>query len=112
MRPCLLRPSSGPLDPPPAAHPSPPPTQPTHLHTSSGGATVEYKYVVCSVSDLSQAVRWKEGGNFSLRVPAQGGRLRVRDSWDESQREVEVSAASEQESKRAASGLACMCAWV
>lgn len=36
-----------------------------------------------------EAVRWKEGGNFLLRLPNQG-RLRVRDTWDESCREVEV----------------------
>lgn len=36
------------------------------------------------------AVRWKEGNNCYLTLPAQG-RLHVRDTWDDSMREVEVS---------------------
>lgn len=37
-----------------------------------------------------EAVRWMEGGNLQLRLPGQPSRLRVRDTWDESCREVEV----------------------
>lgn len=55
---------------------------------SDGSVVLDYKYVVRSEEDM-EAVRWKEGGNFQLRLPNQG-RLRVRDTWDESCREVEI----------------------
>lgn len=59
----------------------------------SGSAALEYKYVVRSERDM-EAVRWMEGSNLQLRLPAQPSRLRVRDTWDESCREVEVRAAA------------------
>jgi hypothetical protein len=61
------------------------------LQLPKAAAEVEYKYVVRSERS-KEAVRWKEGGNFQLRLPAQG-KLRVRDSWDDSSREVEVGGA-------------------
>ncbi len=59
---------------------------------------LEYKYVVRSEGDMS-AVRWKEGGNFMLQLPSQG-RLRVKDTWDESAREVEVSQWQQRDNSR------------
>ncbi|KAL4458565.1 hypothetical protein ABPG75_013430 [Micractinium tetrahymenae] len=56
---------------------------------ANGNAAIEYKYVVRSERDM-EAVRWMEGSNLQLRLPTQPGRLRVRDTWDESCREVEV----------------------
>jgi hypothetical protein len=49
---------------------------------------LEYKYVVRHERDKT-AVRWKEGGNFYLQLPAKGC-LFVEDTWDESGRKVEV----------------------
>ncbi len=63
------------------------PTLPA-LFCCSGSVELEYKYVVRHERDKT-AVRWKEGGNFYLQVPPKG-ELRVRDTWDESAREVEV----------------------
>lgn len=54
---------------------------------NGNGVQLEYKYVVRSERDKS-AVRWKEGNNCYLTLPAQG-RLHVRDTWDDSMREVE-----------------------
>ena len=61
------------------------------LQLPKAAVEVEYKYVVRSERS-KEAVRWKEGGNFQLHLPAQG-KLRVRDSWDDSSREVEVGGA-------------------
>lgn len=41
-----------------------------------------------SERDMS-AVRWKEGSNCQLQLPPVG-RLHVKDTWDDSLREVEV----------------------
>lgn len=62
---------------------------------AEGSAELEYKYVVRYERDKS-AVRWKEGGNFQLRLPTQG-RLRVLDTWDESARKVEMMQAEAQQ---------------
>ena len=66
---------------------------------SGNDVQLEYKYVVRSERDKS-AVRWKEGNNCYLTLPAQG-RLHVRDTWDDSMREVEVSCSA------AARGMYC-----
>ncbi|PRW59906.1 carbohydrate-binding module family 20 [Chlorella sorokiniana] len=57
------------------------------LPANGSKVQLEYKYVVRSERDKS-AVRWKEGNNCYLAVPEQG-RLHVRDTWDDSMREVE-----------------------
>lgn len=67
-------------------HPLPPPLPTRSGH---GSAQLEYKYVVRSERDKS-AVRWKEGYNQHLQLPAAPARLHVSDTWDDSQREVEV----------------------
>lgn len=66
-----------------------PSSTPLYPKRSGGAAQLEYKYVVRSERDKT-AVRWKEGQNCQLQLPAQG-RLRVSDTWDDSAREVEVS---------------------
>ena len=79
------------------------------LQLPKAAAEVEYKYVVRSERS-KEAVRWKEGGNFQLRLPAQG-KLRVRDSWDDSSREVEVGGAALQ-LRRRCSCICGMAGWV
>ena len=51
---------------------------------------MEYKYVVCGGD--GEGAAWKPGGNFVLSMPTgRSASVKIRDAWDESSREVQVS---------------------
>jgi hypothetical protein len=72
-----------------------------------GPVELEYKYVVCGGD--GEGAAWKPGGNFVLSMPTgRSGSVKIRDAWDESSREVQVSSSRGDCSGRAAA-LAAVC---